>query len=73
LAEFTINNYQFETTGVTPFYVNNSCHPCLNFDLTERQDIVENLDAQEHMMRLYEIHILIKAEMAFPKQNNRKM
>jgi hypothetical protein len=48
LAEFTNNNHQSETTSVTPFFANNGCHPLLNFDMTEQQDLLENPDAKEY-------------------------
>jgi hypothetical protein len=65
LASLATNNYQLETTIVTSFFANNGVHPCLNFDITEQQDLLENHDAEEHAMKLQEIHPLIRAEMSF--------
>jgi protein subunit release factor B len=65
LAEFATNYHQSETTSVIPFFANNGCHPYLNFDVTEQQDLLKNHDAQEHAMQLQEIHFLIQAEMSF--------
>jgi hypothetical protein len=59
LAEFAINTYQSETTSNTPFFANHGCHPHLNFDITEQQDLLENHGAQELAMKLQEIHSLI--------------
>jgi hypothetical protein len=67
LAEFATNNHQSETTSITPFFTNNGCHPCLNFDITEQQDLLENHDAQEHVTMLEEIHSLSQAEISFTK------
>jgi hypothetical protein len=67
LTKFTINNYQFETTSVTLFYAISGCHPWLNFNPIEQQDMIDNLDAQEHIIKLHEIHSLIKAKIAFPQ------
>jgi hypothetical protein len=38
LAEFTNNNEQSKTTGVTPFFAIYGYHPCLNVDVTEQWD-----------------------------------
>jgi hypothetical protein len=65
LAEFATNNYQSESTRVTPFYANNGCHLHMNCDLTERQVIVENLDAQEYATKLHVIDSLITAKNDF--------
>jgi hypothetical protein len=46
LTEFTTNNYESKTTSVTPFFANNGCHLCLNFDITEQRDLLENHDAR---------------------------
>jgi hypothetical protein len=64
-TKFATNNYQSEITRVTSFYANKSHHPHLNFALTEKQDLAENLNAQEHVTKLHKIHFLIKAEMVF--------
>jgi hypothetical protein len=45
LAEFATNNHQSETIGVMSFFTNNGCHPHLNFDVMEQQDLLENHDA----------------------------
>jgi hypothetical protein len=34
---------------------------------------LENHDAQEHAMKLQEIHSLIQADMSFAKPSNKKM
>jgi hypothetical protein len=65
LAEFATNNHQLETTSVTLLFANNGCHPHLHFNITEQQDLLENHDAQEHALKLQEIHSLIQAEMSF--------
>jgi hypothetical protein len=62
---FATINHQLEIIDVTPFFANNGCHPYLYFDITEQQDLLENDDAQEHAIKLQEIHPLIKAEMSF--------
>jgi hypothetical protein len=36
LAEFATNNHQSKTTGIIPFYANNSYHPYLNLNLIEK-------------------------------------
>jgi hypothetical protein len=59
LAEFATNNHQSETIGITLFFTNSGCHPHLNFDITEPQDLLENHDAQEHAMKPQEIQSLI--------------
>jgi hypothetical protein len=48
LAIFATNNYQPETSSVTPFFASNGCHPHLNFDITEQQGQLKNHDSQEH-------------------------
>jgi hypothetical protein len=65
LTEFATNNHQSETIGVTPFYANSGYHLHLNFDLTEWQDLMENLNIQEYVTKLHEIHFLIQTEMGF--------
>jgi hypothetical protein len=55
LAEFTTNNHQSETTSVIPFFTNNGCHPCQNFDMMEQRDLLKNHDAQKHATKLQEI------------------
>jgi hypothetical protein len=65
LAEFATNNHQSETTGVTPFFANNGCHPHLNFHITAQWNLLENHEVQEHATKLQEIHSLIQAEMSF--------
>jgi hypothetical protein len=65
LAEFVTHNHQSETISITPFYTNNGCHPCLNFDIMEQWDLLENHDAQEHTTKLPEIHSLVQAKISF--------
>jgi hypothetical protein len=65
IAELATNNHQSETTSVSPFFHNNSCHPPLNFDITEQLALLENHNAQEHATKLREIHPLVQAAMRF--------
>jgi hypothetical protein len=66
------NNHQPETTGVTPFFANNGCHPHSNFDIMEQQELLENYDTQEHVTKLQEIHPLAQAEMSFAQAKQLK-
>jgi hypothetical protein len=52
LTEFVTNNCYSVTTEINHFDANSGCHFCLNFNLTEQQDKIENLDTQEHAMKL---------------------
>jgi hypothetical protein len=65
LAEFTTNNYQSETTSVTPFFVNNSCHLHLNFDIMKQLGPLETPDTQEDATKPWVIHSLVQAEMSY--------
>jgi hypothetical protein len=63
LAKFATNNHQSETTGVTPFCTNNGGHSCLNFNIIEQQDLLENYDAQEHITKLQANYLVIFVQM----------
>jgi hypothetical protein len=65
LTEFTTNNHQSETTGLTPFFANNGGHPHLIFEIKEQQDLLEYHDAQECATKLPKTHLLIQAEISF--------
>jgi hypothetical protein len=62
---FATKHYELATTDLTPFHANSPYHPCLSFNLTEWQDIMDYLDVQEHAMKYYKINFLIKAVIAF--------
>jgi hypothetical protein len=59
MAEFATNIHQSETTNITPFFANNSCHPCSNVDIREHRGLLGNHDAQEYAIKPQEIHSLI--------------
>lgn len=69
-AEFAVNNWHSETTQITPFYANYGSHPRMghepsdlhDYDFTANQ---HTRDADAFAERMYEIHELVREEMAY--------
>jgi hypothetical protein len=61
-----------EATSITSFHANNNSQHYFNFDSAKWQDIIENLDTQEHAMKLHKTQSLIKSKMGFAQVRQQK-
>jgi hypothetical protein len=65
MAEFTVNNYILETTGISPFFANYRLNPRMDIEPHIVVDIAEKHPAYTVTNRLSEIHNHIQSEILF--------
>jgi hypothetical protein len=72
MAEFTVNNYILETTGISPFFVNYRLNPKIDFEPDIQVDNYEEGQAQGLAECLSNIHDLIRSEMSFAQDRQQE-